>query len=55
MAKSYSGFDSALLRNLDARWHFSIRDPRRQVLVCGAKENATLLDLQMPTRESKPL
>ena len=52
---SYSGFDSALYRNLDAKWHFPIRDPRRQVLVCGAEENATLLDLQMSTRESNPL
>jgi len=38
----YSGFDSALFRNLDAKWHFP-------------QENATLLDLQMSTRESKPL
>jgi len=38
----YSGFDSALLRNLDAKWHFP-------------EENAALLDLQMSTRESKPL
>jgi len=38
----YSGFDSAPFRNLDAKWHFP-------------QENATLLDLQMSTRESKPL
>jgi len=39
---AYSGFDSALFKNLDAKWHFP-------------QENATLLDLQMSTRESKPL
>ena len=38
----YSGFDSALFRNLDAKWHFP-------------QENGTLLNLQMSTRESKPL
>jgi len=41
-ANGYSGFDSALFRNLDAKWHFP-------------QENATLLDLQMSTSESKPL
>jgi hypothetical protein len=39
---SYSGFDSALYRNLDAKWHFP-------------QENATSHDLQMATCESKPL
>src|SRR5208283_325058 len=39
---SYSGFDSAPYRNLDAEWHFP-------------QENATLHDLQMSTSESKPL
>jgi len=42
LAFHYSGFDSALFKNLDAQWHFP-------------QENATLLDLQMSTRESKPL
>jgi len=41
-ARGYSGFDSALFKNLDAKWHFP-------------QENATLLDLQMSTRKSKPL
>jgi len=38
----YSGFDSAPYRKLDAKWRFP-------------QENATLLDLQVSTRESKPL
>ncbi len=38
----YSGFDSALYRNVDSKWHFP-------------QENATSHDLQMATRESKPL
>jgi len=42
MGYHYSGFDSALFKNLDAKWHFP-------------QENAALLDLQMSTRESKPL
>jgi hypothetical protein len=41
-AADYSGFDSALYRNHDAKWHFP-------------QENATSHDLQMATRESKPL
>jgi len=39
---SYSGFDSAPYRKLDARWRFP-------------QENATLHDLQVSTCESKPL
>jgi hypothetical protein len=38
----YSGFDPALYRTLEAKWHFS-------------QENATSHDLQMATFESKPL
>jgi hypothetical protein len=38
----YSGFDSALYGNLDAKWQFS-------------QENATSHGLQMATFESKPL
>jgi hypothetical protein len=38
----YSGFDSALYRKLDAKWHFS-------------QGNATSRDLKMATGESKPL
>jgi hypothetical protein len=38
----YSGFDSALSRNLHARWHFP-------------QENATSNDIQMLIFESKPL
>jgi hypothetical protein len=38
----YSGFDSAVYRNADAKWHFS-------------QENATSHDLKMATLESKPL
>jgi len=38
----YSGFDSALYRSHDAKWHFS-------------QENATSYDFQMATSESKPL
>jgi hypothetical protein len=38
----YSGFDSALYRNLEAKWHFS-------------QENATSCDLQVAACESKPL
>jgi len=38
----YSGFDSALYRRIEAKWHFS-------------QENATSRDLQMATCESKPL
>jgi hypothetical protein len=38
----YSGFDSVLYRNHDAKWHFS-------------QGNATSNELQMATRESKPL
>jgi hypothetical protein len=38
----YSGFDSALYRNPEAKWHFS-------------QENATSLGLQMATCKSKPL
>jgi hypothetical protein len=41
-AESYSGFDSALYRRFEAKWHFS-------------QENATSHDLQMATYESKPL
>jgi len=37
-----SGFDSALYRKLEAKWHFS-------------QENATSHDLQRSTGESKPL
>jgi hypothetical protein len=37
-----SGFDSALYRKVEAKWHFS-------------QENATSHDLQMATYESKPL
>ena len=40
--KRYSGFDSALYRNVDSKWHFP-------------QENATSHDIQMATRESKPL
>jgi len=38
----YSGFDSAVYRNLNAEWHFP-------------QENDPLHDLNMATRESKPL
>jgi len=38
----YSGFDSALYRKLEAKWHFS-------------QENATSHKLQMARCESKPL
>jgi len=38
----YSGFNSALYRKVEAKWHFS-------------QENATSHDLQMETFESKPL
>jgi hypothetical protein len=38
----YSGFDSALYRNVNAKWHFS-------------QENATSHDLKIATLESKPL
>jgi hypothetical protein len=40
--QSYSGFDSALYRKLDAEWHFS-------------QDNATLHDFETATVESKPL
>jgi hypothetical protein len=40
--REYSGFDSALYRTLEAKWHFS-------------QDNATSHDLQMATFESKPL
>jgi hypothetical protein len=39
---SYSGFDSALYRNVDAEWHFS-------------QENAASYDLPIAALESKPL
>jgi len=39
---SYSGFDSALYRNVDAKGHFS-------------QENGPSHDLQMEALESKPL
>jgi hypothetical protein len=42
IAIGYSGFDSALCRNLEAKWHFS-------------QENATSHELQMARCESKPL
>jgi len=38
----YSGFDSSVYRNLEAKWHFP-------------QKNATLHDLQMATCESKTL
>jgi hypothetical protein len=38
----YSGFDSALYRNVDAKWHLS-------------QENATSHELQIAALESKPL
>jgi hypothetical protein len=38
--RGYSGFDSALYRKLDAKWHFS-------------QENATLHDFKMATVKSK--
>jgi len=38
----YSGFDSALYKQIEAEWHFP-------------KENATLHEFQMATYESKPL
>jgi hypothetical protein len=38
----YSGFDSALYRNPEAKWHFS-------------QENATSHGLQIATCKSKPL
>jgi len=40
--REYSGFDSALYRKLEAKWHFY-------------QENATSHELQMETCESKPL
>jgi protoheme IX farnesyltransferase len=40
--KHYSGFDSGAYRRIEAKWHFS-------------QENATSLDFQMATCESKPL
>ena len=42
IGRFYSGFDSALYRKLDAKWHFP-------------QENATSHDLKMATCESKPL
>jgi hypothetical protein len=51
----YSGFDSALYKNVDAKGHFSQPGPRRQVFVAGVEENATSHDLQIATLESKPL
>jgi hypothetical protein len=53
--ESYSGFDSAPYRNVNAKWHFPQPGPRRQVFVAGVEENATSHDLQMAARESKPL
>jgi hypothetical protein len=40
--RGYSGFDSALYRTIEAKWHFS-------------QENAAPRDLEMSTCESKPL
>jgi hypothetical protein len=54
-SSGYSGFDSALTGNLDARRHFPIRGPCRQVFVCGEEENAAAHDLPMATSESMPL
>jgi hypothetical protein len=50
-----SGFDSTLYRNEDAKWHFSLRGPRRQVFVSGVEVNATSHELQIAALESKPL
>jgi hypothetical protein len=41
-ATRYSGFDSALYRYVDAKWHFH-------------QENATSHDFQTAALESKPL
>jgi hypothetical protein len=41
----YSVFDSALNRMCDAKWLFPIRDPRRQVFVCGVEVKATSRDV----------
>ena len=42
LPEAYSGFNSALYRNLEAKWHLS-------------QENATPHELQMATCELKPL
>jgi hypothetical protein len=51
----YSVFDSALYRNLDAKWLFPLRGPHGQVVVRGVEVKATLHDLKMATLESKTL
>jgi len=51
----YSGFDSALYRKLEAKWHFSQPGPQQQVFVAGVEINATSHELQMARCESKLL